>query len=52
MPSINDMIAWIKGTRLRTYINVLNKQGGGQLIKEIIQRAKKEYDIQKWRNHF
>ena len=47
MPSVEAMVEWIKGTRLRPYLNDLDKTEAGELEKEITKRAADVYDIQK-----
>lgn len=43
MPSIDAMIEWIKGTRLRPYLNALNAADAQNLIQEITEKASKVY---------
>lgn len=47
MPSIDAMIEWIKGTRLRPYLNALNETDSQALIGEIAQKAASVYKRQK-----
>lgn len=47
MPSVEAMVEWVKGTRLRPYLNALDQTRAKSLEKEIINRAAKVYDIQK-----
>lgn len=47
MPSIGAMVEWTKGTRLRPYINALDKSGAELLEKEISERAAEIYGKQK-----
>lgn len=39
MSSLDDMIEWVKGTRLRPYLNKLNQNLQDELIKEIYSKA-------------
>ena len=43
MPSINAMVEWIKGTRLRPYLNALNSIDAKKLIDEISEQASRVY---------
>lgn len=43
MPSINAMVEWIKGTRLRPYLNALNSIDAKKLIDEISEKASRVY---------
>lgn len=45
MPSVESMVEWIKGTRLRPYLNVLDKEKAEMLEKEIAGRAEKVYRV-------
>ena len=47
MPSVETMVEWIKGTRLRPYLNVLDKANAEKLEMEIIKRTQTAYDTQK-----
>lgn len=47
MPSVEAMVEWIKGTRLRPYLNALDKVKAESLEKEITKRATLVYDTQK-----
>lgn len=47
MPSINAMVEWIKGTRLRPYLNVLDARKAEDLENEIADRAASIYKSQK-----
>lgn len=47
MPSAEAMVEWIKGTRLRPYINALDSRMAEMLEKEITERAKEAYGVQK-----
>lgn len=46
MPSVEAMVEWIKGTRLRPYLNALDKEGAENLEKEITERAAAAYRTQ------
>ena len=43
MPSINAMVEWIKGTRLRPYLNALNSIDAKKFIDEISEKASRVY---------
>lgn len=43
MPSIEAMVEWVKGTRLRPYINALDKSNAKLLENEIAERAAEIY---------
>lgn len=47
MESIEAMVEWIKGTRLRPYLDLLNKETAKKLEKEIKNRAEKVYKKKK-----
>lgn len=47
MPSIEAMVEWIKGTRLRPYLNALDKEKADSLEKEIAKRAAEAYSVQR-----
>lgn len=47
MPSVEAMVEWVKGTRLRPYISALDKEKADMLEKEITDRAKESYIAQK-----
>ena len=47
MPSVKAMVEWIKGTRLRPYLNALDKVNAEKLEREITKRATAAYDTQK-----
>lgn len=47
MPSVRPMVEWIKGTRLRPYLNALDETDAGKLEKEIEERATATYNVQK-----
>lgn len=47
MPTIHAMIEWIKGTRLRPYLNKLADEAAAELEKEITERAVSAYHKQK-----
>lgn len=47
MPSVEAMVEWVKGTRLRPYLNALDEEKSEMLLNEIIERASKVYAIQK-----
>lgn len=46
MPSIEAMVEWIKGSRLRPYLNALNNTDAQKLIQKITQRAADDYTKQ------
>lgn len=46
MPSVQAMIEWVKGTRLRPYINALDKSDALLLEKETAKRASEIYGKQ------
>lgn len=46
MPSVEEMVEWVKGTRLRPYINALDKSDALLLEKEIAKRASEFYGKQ------
>ena len=46
MPSVESMVEWIKGTRLRPYLNALSPQWGDQLLDRITGEAKTLYTPQ------
>lgn len=43
MPSVEAMVEWIKGTRLRPYLNALDQAGAESLEREIARRAASVY---------
>lgn len=47
MPSVDAMTEWIKGTRLRPYLNALSSSDAEKLIQEITEKASKVYTKQK-----
>lgn len=47
MPSVDAMVEWIKGTRLRPYLDVLSSNDAEELINEITEKASKAYEQQK-----
>jgi len=47
MPSVEAMVEWIKGTRLRPYLNALDNAKAAKLEQEITKRAATVYDTQK-----
>lgn len=46
MPSVEAMVEWIKGTRLRPYLNALDNVNATKLEKEVIKRATAAYKVQ------
>ena len=47
IPSVDAMVEWIKGTRLRPYLDVLSSNDAEELINEITEKASKAYEQQK-----
>lgn len=47
MPSVEAMVEWVKGTRLRPYLNVLEQTKAESLEKEITNLAMAAYTTQK-----
>ena len=47
MPSVQAIFEWVKGTRLRPYLNALNEEGAKELEKEIVEKASQVYKVQK-----
>lgn len=47
MPSIDAMVEWVKGTRLRPYLNALDDAGAQRLVREIAEKAARAYPVQK-----
>ena len=46
MPSIDAMVEWIKGTRLRPYLDALNGNDAEKFINEITEKASRGYKTQ------
>jgi trans-aconitate methyltransferase len=46
MPSVEAMVEWVKGTRLRPYLNALDNSEAESLEKEITRRAADAYSTQ------
>ena len=46
MRSHRDLTEWVKATRLRPYLDVLNDNKQAELLNEIREQAKTEYEIQ------
>ena len=46
MPSIDAMVEWIKGTRLRPYLDALNRNDAEKFINEITEKASRAYNRQ------
>lgn len=47
MPSVDSMVDWIKGTRLRPYINALDEKTADKLVTRITEDAKAIYKVQR-----
>ena len=47
MPTVQAMVEWIKGTRLRPYLNALDSEAAVELEKEITDLAVAAYNTQK-----
>lgn len=47
MPSHKALIEWVKGTRLRPYLNALSDEMQQEFLNEILEKAKTAYPIQK-----
>ncbi len=45
MPDHKALVAWVKGTRLRPYLDYLGAEKGAEFEAEIIERSKKLYPI-------
>ena len=46
MPSVDAMVDWIKGTRLRPYLNAMQKADAEELLQIIIEKAAEAYKPQ------
>ena len=46
MPNVQAMVEWVKGTRLRPYLNALDADAAAELEKEITELAEKAYHTQ------
>ena len=46
MPSHRSLIDWIRGTRLRPYLAVLNEEKALEFENEILKRTEKIYPIE------
>lgn len=46
MPNVRAMVEWVKGTRLRPYLNALDAGATAELEQEITERASREYHAQ------
>lgn len=46
MPSVEAMVEWVKGTRLRPYLNAVDKETAESIEKEITERAIRTYNKQ------
>lgn len=46
MPSVEAMVEWVKGTRLRPYLNALDSETAEKFEKEITERAENAYKMQ------
>lgn len=46
MPSVQAMVEWVKGTRLRPYLNALDRNDAERLEKAVTNRAAEIYDPQ------
>lgn len=47
MPSVEAMVEWMKGARLRPYLNALSEKDAQALVTEITEKASKAYTPQK-----
>ena len=47
MPSHKALIEWVKGTRLRPYLDALSDEMQQEFLNEILEKAKTAYPIQK-----
>lgn len=50
MPNCDALIEWVKGTRLRPYLEYLGKEAGEEFKKEILSKSVKEYPAMPYGN--
>ena len=46
MPTVQAMVEWVKGTRLRPYLNLLDQEAAAELERKITERAASVYHKQ------
>lgn len=47
LPDHRALVEWVKGTRLRPYLEALGEERGAQLEQELAERAKELYPVEK-----